>query len=883
MERQRLFLIDGVSYAYRSYYAIQRLASSKGTPTNAVFGFVRTLKKLIEDFHPEYIVAAFDPKGPTFRHEKFTDYKIQRKPMPEDLMIQLPLIKKLLDAFEIPVIEVEGYEADDVMGTLAVQGARRNLDVYLVTGDKDMFQLVDEHIKVLHTHKDNKIYDEQGVKERYGIKPKQIIDLLALSGDTSDNVPGVPGIGEKTAMELIQNYGSAEEVLKNVEKIPGKKRQENLKNNVELAMKSKELVVIDTKVPIQLDLKSSKFDGPDKEKLLELYKELEFSKLREELLEKTEEVETDYRLINSSDELPKLVQKLNKVKNLSIDVEATTTDPISAEMVGISLSFVPKQAYYIPLNGNIEKNEIIKALKPLLENPRINLIGQNIKYDMLVLSQHGIDLNNIAFDTMVAAYLLNPEKMRYKLDNLSIEYLNYKMISINELIGTGSKQISMKDVPIETVCRYSCEDADITLQLKNIFEKELKSKKLDQLFAEIEMPLIKVLADMELNGVSVDTKFLGQMSKEFQAQMDEISAEIYELAGEKFNLNSPKQLSVILFEKLKLPVQKRTKTGTSTDVEVLEKLARLHPLPKKLLDYRQWQKLKSTYIDALPGLINTVTKRIHTSFNQTITSTGRLSSSNPNLQIIPVRTEEGKRIRRAFIPAKKDWLLLSADYSQIELRIFAHLAEEPAMIEAFKRDEDIHAFTASLIFNCPLKDVTEEMRHRAKAVNFGIIYGQQAFGLSNYLNIPVSEAQAFIDEYYARYKKVKEYMDKRVEEAERLGYASTICNRRRYIPELQSKSNQTWQLGKRLAINTPIQGSAADLIKIAMINIYRKMKKQKLKSKMIIQIHDELIFEIPKNEQKTMQQFVKKEMESVMKLKVPLKVDIKVGKNWEEI
>jgi len=882
-QKKTLFVLDGHSYAYRSYYAIRRLSNSRGTPTNAVFGFAKTLRKLIADFSPDYLIVAFDAPGPTFRHEKYEEYKSQRKPMPDDLRIQIPLIKELITAFQIPIVEKEGFEADDVMGSLALLGGKAGFEVYLVTGDKDMFQLLSRHVRVLHTHRDNKIYGEKEFKEEFGIEPSLFVDVLALSGDSSDNIPGVPGVGGKTALSLVREFGDLESVLAKIDKIPGEKRRASLRNHIEQARFSRELAVISTDVPLGFDLPAARFLGPDKAKLATLYSQLEFLALLEEMAEGREDFRTDYRLIADREQLIALLEKLNGVQELAVDVETTGLDPFTSELVGISLSFEEGVAYYLPCTGKLSSSTVVSALKPILERRDIRIVGQNIKFDMQVLALHGVAIESPAFDTMVAAYLLNPTIQAYSLGNLSIEYLRHKVTPISDLIGKGARRISMEEVPIQKVCRYSCENADITLRLKRILEDELRKKNLHELFQKIELPLIPVIARMERNGVFVDRQFLDRMSGEFQERLEELRGRIYRMAGEDFNLDSPKQLSKILFQKLKLPVQKKTKTGASTDVSVLEKLARLHDLPKTILDYRQLAKLKSTYVDAFPALIHPTTGRIHTSFNQTATATGRLSSSNPNLQNIPVRTELGRRIRRAFVPEKEGWLLLSADYSQIELRIFAHLAREEAMIEAFRRGEDIHAYTASLMYGVPVSEISSEMRYRAKAVNFGIIYGQQAYGLSGQLNISVSDAQSFLRQYYVRYPAVERYMDDTVALAEQTGLVTTLFNRRREIPQLKSKSSTSRQNGRRIAINTPVQGSAADIIKVAMINIDRRLREMDLKSKMIIQIHDELLFELPEDELQPLREMVVEEMESVKELTVPLKVDTKVGTNWAEI
>jgi DNA polymerase-1 len=882
-EKNRLFLVDGPSYAYRSYYAIRGLANSQGTPTNAVFGFANTLNKLIADFSPDYLLVAFDAPGPTFRHEKYVEYKSHRKPMPDDLATQIPLIKELISAFRIPTLEKEGFEADDIMGTLALRAQEAGLEVYLVTGDKDMFQLVNQDVKILHTHKNNKIYDRQQVLKQLGIQPHQFIDVLALAGDASDNIPGVPGIGEKTALALVREFGDLESVLANIDRIPGEKRKENLRNHARQARDSRELAVLDTDVPLELNLESARFAGPDKARLRNLYERLEFRRLLNEITEERTDWQADYRLVSTHDALAALLDKLSSAKEVVVDVETTSLDPFDAELVGVSFSFQEGQAHYIPCNAKLARETILAALKPLLERKDLRIIGQNIKFDMEVLAQNGIEMNSPGFDTMVAAYILHPERKTFNLGSLSAEYLKHKMIPISDLIGTGPRKINMGEVPIEKVCRYSCEDADVTLRLKNTLVPELHENELDDLYYQIEIPLIPVLARMERNGVFVDPELLGRMSHEFHDRLNQLRDRVFQMAGQEFNLDSPKQLSAILFDKLNLPVQKRAKTGPSTDMSVLEKLARIHDLPKIILDYRELAKLKSTYADALPSLINPMTGRIHTSFNQTVTATGRLSSSNPNLQNIPVRTELGRGIRGAFVPERKGWLLLSADYSQIELRIFAHLAREEAMIRAFARGEDIHSYTASLMYGVPVAEVTPEMRNRAKAVNFGIIYGQQAFGLSNQLKISVSEAESFLQQYYARYPAVKRFMEETVAGAEQTGHVTTLFHRKREIPQLKSSSLASRQNGRRMAINTPIQGSAADIIKVAMINIDRRLRETNLRAMMIIQIHDELVFEVPQEEVEPLTQMVIGEMESVIELCVPIKADIKVGNNWAEI
>ena len=881
-KKEKLFLIDGNSYCYRAFYAIRELVNSKGKPTNAVYGFILMLKKLLEKEKPAYLAVAFDLKGPTFRHKQFEDYKVHRKPMPDDLVSQMGLIKETVSAYSIPIFEKQGFEADDILATIAKEVSKHGIDVYIVTGDKDMLQIVDKNIKVYSTHKDGLVYDSETVQERFsGLGPGSITDFIALAGDATDNIPGVRGIGEKTAIELIKEFGSLDNIYKNLDKIKSEPRRKMLSEQEDSARMSKELATVDTDVPIEIDIENMRVKSPDSEKLLEIFKELEFKTFAMEIASSNSDVhkEACYKTICSHEDFEDLIKELKTKKEIVLDIETTSDQPMKAELVGISFCWKEGEAYYVALS-NI--SEALKDLKPILEDENIKKIGQNIKYDKLVLSNYGIEVRGITHDTMIASYLLNPSRMSHGLDDLAFEYLGHKMTPINELLGTGKKRITMDMVEIEKVSMYSCGDSDVTLRLKNIFEKELFKKELESLFNDIELPLIDVLSDMEKNGVKIDVDFLNETSLEMEKELSSLIKDIYRIAGEEFNINSPKQLSRILFEKLSLPVVKKTKTGASTDVEVLEKLSSLHPLPKELLRYRELSKLKSTYVDALPELINKKTGRLHTSFNQAVTATGRLSSSNPNIQNIPIKTEEGRKIRKAFIGEKSNFIV-SADYSQIELRILAHLSKDPELIAAFEKDRDVHSHTASLIFGVDEKEVTPEMRANAKTVNFGIIYGISAFGLGKGLGIDPGNAQQFIDSYFERYPAVRIYMEDKIEEARSAGYVTTLFNRRRYIPEIKTGGMREQQQAERIAINTPVQGSAADLIKIAMINIHRSMKEKKLKSLMTLQVHDELVFEVLKGELDEMKKLVKKEMEGAVKLLVPIKVSVRYGKNWLEM
>jgi DNA polymerase-1 len=883
-----LYLIDGSSYIFRAFYAIrQYLSNSRGLPTNAIFGFSNMLLKVIRDEKPDYLAIAFDPRGPTFRHEEYKEYKANRPAMPEDLSPQIPYIHRLVEAFNIPIIMKEGFEADDFIWTVAVKARKKGFKVTIISGDKDLFQLIDKNIQVMDTMKD-KLYDEKAVEEKVGVEPERVVEVMALMGDKIDNIPGVPGVGEKTAVELIKEFGSLENLYKNLSRVKKEKLREKLEAHKKDAELSKRLCTIDTDMPIDIDLESLKTRGVNEKELIKLFKELEFSKFLKEFTVKEEASKKNYHTVLKEEEFEELLKRLRAAKEFAVDLETTHKEPMRADIVGISFSLKEGEAFYIPLaheydgvEKQLDKDKVLNRLKPLLEDEKIKKTGQNIKYEIIVLSHSGIELKGISFDTMLASYLINPSRRQHNLEEIALEYLDYKMTTYKEVVGTGKKEKGFQEIDIRTATDYSAEDADITLKLTRVLSPLLKEKELEKLFYDVEIPLVHVLASMERNGVRVDVDFLREMSKSLQLQMDKQEERIYTLAGKKFNINSPVQLREILFEELKLTPTKKTKTGYSTDVGVLEQLALQHELPAEILNFRQLSKLKSTYIDALPQLINPKTGRIHTSFNQTVAATGRLSSSDPNLQNIPIRTELGREIRKAFVAGGRS-LLLSADYSQIELRLLAHLSGDKALVEAFKRGEDIHASTAREVFGVFPEMVTPDMRRVAKAVNFGIIYGISPFGLSRQLNIPQKEAREYIDGYFARYPKVKEYIEKTIKQAYKKGYAVTLLNRRRYIPELESKNRNVKEFGERTAINMPVQGSAADLIKIAMIRIHDIIKEKKLKTKMILQVHDELVFEVEKDEVDTMKKLVKKEMEGVMKLDVPISVDISTGKNWSE-
>lgn len=884
-----LYLVDGNAFLYRAYYAIRALSNSKGEPTNAIYGFVTMIKKMIIDHHPSHFAVCFDRPEPTFRHDKFEDYKAHRKPMPEDLVPQIEPIKEFCRLSRIAVFEMPGFEADDLIGTLACRAKEKGMDVFIVTSDKDAMQLIDDKIKVIHPHKEDFILDREGVKSRFeGLGPEKVVDIMALMGDSSDNIPGVPGIGEKTAVKLIRQFGSVENLVQRAGQISSKSQQTLIKDNLKSLEMSKMLATIEVNVPVKIDWDGIKMQEPDAAGLLEFYKRYEFRGMMKDLTPAGESgnEKRDYVCIQTEKELEELAAKLKKAGAFSVDTETTSEDPMRAHLVGLSFAAEPMCSFYVPVSSSrhcgkgLGLEKVLKILKPLLEDPNFKKYGQNIKYDSIVLKRAGVELRGIVFDTMIASYLSNPIKLNHNLDDISLEFLGVKKIATSELIGSGKNQISMAEVELERISDYACEDADCVFRLMPILHERLRSDGLLDLFEKVEMPLSEVLGKMEMNGVCLDTKLLKEFSEEAEEGLKKLTRGIYNEAGEEFNINSTKQLGEILFNKLKLPVIKKTKTGFSTDVSVLEKLAQTHTLPKMLLEYREQSKLKSTYLDALPEIINPETGLVHTSYHQTVTATGRLSSSDPNLQNIPIKTEAGRKIRKAFVPRAKGRKLLSADYSQIELRILAHLTGDKNLTEAFREDRDVHKFTATLLYGVNEKDVTREMRHMAKTINFSVIYGKTAFGLSQELGISVHEADSFIKNYFERYKAVKEYLESQKEKARKDGFLTTILGRRSYFPDINSKNVMVRQFAERAAINAPIQGSAADLIKLAMIAVQNRLEKEKRESLMIMQVHDELVFDVLPQELEAVTQLVRSEMESAYKLKVPLQVDVFIGESW---
>ena len=890
MEKEKtIYLIDGTAYIYRAYHAIRGLSNSRGLPTNAIFGFTRMILKLMEDRSPQHIAMFFDAKGPTFRHEMYKDYKANRPPMPEDMVVQLPYIKEVTAAFNLPIIEMSGFEADDLIGTTARLAEKDGYSVVIVTGDKDFMQLVTDKITIWDPMKDSTI-DLQSFKEKFGIEPRQMIDVQGLSGDTADNIPGVPGIGQKTALSLIKTYCSMQQIYEKLDTITKKKQRENLENFKDQAFLSRDLVTINTRVPVSLDTAKFKVMAPERKKLTELFKNLEFRQLQQATPEQADLRSKDYQAIMDIAGLQKLISRLESAERFALDTETTSTNPMQANLVGLSFAVCAHQAFYIPCAHNylgapeqLDRKIVLDRLRPVLEDPEIEKVGQNIKYDWMVLARHGINLAGVAFDTMLASYLLDPSKRAHNLDQIALDFLDHKTITFEQVAGKGKNAVLFSQVTLDKATPYACEDADITLMAYDVLNSKLEELGLVELMVSVEMPLAPVLMQMEMRGTGLDLNRLRELSGSFKQQLDALEGSIYGLAGESFNINSSQQLGRILFEKLKLPVQKKTKkkTGYSTDVNVLTTLAEYHELPAVILKHRTLAKLKSTYTDALIELANPRTARIHTSYNQTVTATGRLSSSDPNLQNIPIRTEEGRKIRRAFIP-RRDWQLVSADYSQVELRILAHYSEDDILIKAFMEDEDIHTRTACEVFQVTPEVLTAELRRQAKAINFGIIYGMSAFGLSKQLDISRKMAQTFIDQYFARYSGVKRFLEQTIAEARHTQQTSTLLGRIRILTDINSSNHIIRQAAERTAINTPIQGSAADLIKVAMIQVNQALNEKKLKSAMLLTVHDELVFEVPPDELKAVIRLVKDIMEGVWELKVPLKVNIAHGHNWDE-
>ncbi|MFP4046388.1 MAG: DNA polymerase I [Bacteroidales bacterium] len=922
--QKKLFLLDAYALIYRAYYAFIKnpVYNSKGLNTSAILGFTNTLLEVLEKQSPTHIGVAFDPSEPTFRNEIYPEYKANREQMPEDIKASIPYIKEIIKGFNIPIIEVSGYEADDVIGTLSYQSKKEQYETYMMTPDKDYGQLLDENIYIYKPKRfgnEAEVIDKKRICEEFNIeKPEQIIDIMALWGDKSDNIPGAPGIGEKTAKKLISKYGNIENLYENINDLKGKQK-ENLINFEEQVKLSKKLVTINLYVPVDIENFELERQQPDQSYLIKLFAELEFknisrrmfgeepppqakgSPIQQDLFSDHKEFQSqskkndanmiensdkNYQLIDNKEKKAKLLKDLKKVKEFCFDTETTSVNPHDAELVGISFAIEPNEACFLPIPAQKDKAlEIISPFKEIFQNKGIKKVGQNIKYDILVLNQYDVEVQGELFDTMIAHYLLQPEQ-RHNLNALSEKYLNYKPINIESIIGKkGKKQLSMRDISLEKVTPYACEDADLTLMLKEKLEKELKENGLESLAYKLEMPLIYVLINMELNGVKINKEALNQYADELRKELSELEKSIHSMAGMEFNIDSPKQLGEVLFDRMKI-VEKPRKTKTkqySTSEETLQAIQDKHPIIREVLTYRSLRKLLSSYVEALPNLIHPKTGKIHTSFNQAIASTGRLSSYNPNLQNIPIREERGRKIRKAFVPSDDDHILLSADYSQIELRIMAHMSGDPSLVEAFKKDMDIHSITAANIFHLDsVEEVTQEQRRKAKTANFGIIYGISAYGLSQRLNIPRKEAAELIEEYFKKFPKVKEYMDNMISFGREHGYVKTLKGRKRFLENINSRNATIRSMAERNAINAPIQGTAADIIKIAMLDVFKEMTEKEYKSKIILQVHDELIFDACKSELEDLRKMVTYKMENAMKLDVPLTVESGMGNNWLE-
>jgi len=916
--KKRFVIIDAMSLAYKAYFAFIRrpLSTSKGEPTSAVYGFVTQLLKILEDTQPNYLAIAFDSKEKTFRHEKYDLYKSSRAEMPEDMIPQIKRIKEIIDAFNIPIFILPGYEADDIIGSAVKKAAKKGLESIAVTPDKDFIQLLDKNIKIVKPGKSTEeieMIDVNKAIEIYGFPPPYMVDYLALVGDQADDIPGVKGIGPVTAKPLIQKYGTLENIYDNLNNIEKKSLRDKLEASREMAFLSKELAKIITDVPLDIDIEKTKFKLPDFDRVTKLFVELEFKNLTNKLIklfelnarpfspEKTteylafEKTKVQYYLITEENDAKNLAADLLKTNLFVFDTETDSLNVLHANLLGVSFCKKPGQAYFVAINPfhttgdlfsrnlseRLSVNKFIEIFKPLFANKNIRKVCQNGKFDIGVLRSHSIEVENFYFDTMLASYLIDPDQ-KHGMDNLARTYLNYSPIPISNLISSKKEAEKIYEVELEKLKEYAAEDADITFRLFEILNQKLKEENLEKLAFEVEFPLVKALEEMERTGVKIDTDSLNEFSKELQRMLNNLSDQIFQMAGEKFNINSTKQLQKILFEKLKLKPTKKTKTGFSTDARSLENMRGSHDIIDLLLNYRQVSKLKSTYSDALPKLIDRTTGRIHTTYNQTVTSTGRLSSLNPNLQNIPIRTALGKEIRKAFVPTNNEYVILSADYSQIELRIMASICGDENLIEAFNKGEDIHRSTAALVFKVPPNEVTPEMRRKAKEVNFGILYGIGAFGLKTRLGISQTHAQEIIDTYFNTFKRVKNFMESSIETARKKGYAETLLGRRRFLKNINSKNRVVRQFEERVAINMPIQGTAADMIKIAMIKIYNELKKRKSRTKMVLQVHDELVFDAYKEELKELKPLIKDLMENALPLNVPVVVEIGAGRNWLE-
>lgn len=882
-------VIDGNSLIHRAFYALPLLSTKDGIYTNGVYGFLTMLYRIREEYDIDYLCVAFDMKGPTFRHEAFDLYKANRQSTPNELAQQFPMLKEVLSAMNIAQLELEGYEADDIAGTLSKIGEENQMEVILVTGDNDYLQLSSDNTKVLITKKgitQLEEYDEKRIIDEYGIIPKQFIDLKGLMGDNSDNIPGVPGIGEKTGIKLLKKFGTMENLYDNIDKVSGKKRKESLIEHKSMAFLSKRLGEIIRNAPIDFSIEELKVKEPDWEKLSELYEMFEFnsllSKIPADKISREEEAnyEIKYKIIKENN-YKTIIKEIELNKELCFEFLFKDDNYINSEILGIGIKVGDNIPYYMDFSEN-DIESFAMTFKEYFESDKIEKYGHMMKKDIVGLLRLEINIKNIGFDTMIGQYLLNPAQTNYSINELGKEHLNIYGIDEEELLGKGKKKKTYKDLSIEDRAKYTSMVLDLVYRLRDPIKERIEEQEMDKLYYEVELPLVEVLSHMEFNGFKVDLEVLNQLGEEFQEEIDKLTKEIYDLAGEEFNINSPKQMGVVLFDKLDLPVIKKTKTGYSTDAEVLDKLKGKHEIIEKILKYRQMVKLKSTYIDGLMSVVDEKTHKIHSSFNQTVTNTGRISSTEPNLQNIPIKTEEGRKIRKAFVPQSNEYILVDGDYSQIELRVLAHISKDPKLMEAFYHNEDIHTKTASEVFNLPKEEITPLMRNRAKAVNFGIVYGISDYGLSRDLNISRKEAKKYIDNYLKNYKLVDEYMKDIVKLGKEKGYVETILKRKRYVPELKSRNYNVRSFGERIAMNTPIQGSAADIIKVAMVKVYEELNNRNLKSKLILQVHDELLIETYKGEEEEVKKIMVDIMENSINLDIPLKVDLKVGDNWHD-
>ena len=891
-KKATLYLIDGNSYIYRAFYGVRHLSTSTGIPTNAIYGFGNMLNRVLREKSPIYMAIALDAPGPTFRHDLSPDYKANRPRMPEDLSEQIPFIKRLITALGIPYMEIPGYEADDIIGTLATWASDQGAEVVMISGDKDLLQLVSPKVHMWDSMKDE-VFGPAEVEKRFGVPASQVVEVMGLTGDSSDNIPGVPGIGPKTAQRLIKEFGSIENLLSALDKVSKEKERKRLEAHSEQAIMSRTLAEIKCDVPLDKDWQEFELGEADRDDLSNLYRELEFKKLLQELEGSeagvaAEEIRRDYQLVTTPDGLEQILSQIRKSPKMAFSVMISDEDSFTFDLVGLALAWGPEQGCYLPLShqaesssASLDQSEVMTLLAPILSDPRVQKVIHNSKQAWIILNSLGVELSGLQFDTMLGAYVLDPSKRVQNLEVLAREHLDVSLLAFEDLVGTGKKRRSITSVPLEQVSSYAGDQAVFALQLAEILDEQIKAANQETLFNDIELPLVKVLARMEIRGVKVDVKRLDVLAKGFSERLEVSTEKIYDMAGEPFNINSPQQLGRILFDKLGLPMGKKTKTGYSTSMEVLSSLASHHPLPGEVLNYRSLMKMKNTYVDALPRMVNPGTGRIHTSYNQTATVTGRLSSSEPNLQNIPVRTEEGKEIRRAFV-ADSGNVLVSADYSQIELRILAHYSKDEALLEAFSKGEDIHLRTAAEIFGIQPDEVTAEMRRQAKAINFGIIYGMSSFRLAKDLSIPQKTGQEIIERYFERYQGVHTYVKEMPQTGREQGFVATLFNRKRFLPDLNSRNRNIRQFAERTAINTPIQGSAADIIKLAMIRIDAELERRELPARMIMQVHDELVLEVEGGSAQEVAHLVQHEMESVASLAVPLVVEAGIGANWDE-